>query len=816
MLAQCGALFSYEFSCNENNGYNNAPHVEMHINRNTQPSYNCYFSVGVRDMPSTVNMHRANYSIIAHGSPELQHHFHTVIAPLIYDATIQNHYSVIPGYRFSDGLYGCVNQLSQFSRDDSVLLSNLKNRLETYCTRIEGIVFNGKNYAFCDNLSRMDQIKLVKIYADFLKEFYAANAPYVFYEQSQKSSLMQQVMPTINWHYFDGGNFKSKSQCKTASVNGNLGTVYKALHEGNVEKAYALGHERINSTSVFERYPALRQKVECAYHAVQAKIKHDRIVQENVVQQKAAVVQVECSEHALTKLHLDTLQSRYDAATRNILHSQFSKKIHNVTSSQAIYFETKHLTADRKGILLEGGHLQHHFVDEAITIVDVAISGNLVENMQDAVVDLANASLSLNKDGDVVMASRTLDACWALIDFAKDAARYTYSALSMHVPLLAKGTCDGICESLHGAAHAVCHPVETAKDVAHSFVVAGYYVGKLAYANCVLDAAADLLETDPKRYEQMIQQYAIDPEALVAVYQNISTEDIARVGTKTAVDMMLLHGVTKVVSAIAAESLPTFLSCMRKGGESAEVALTAEGVPVRCTEEVACMMSSMENAGANIAVEVIDAGAKNAVTQAEATIESAHATVKRYGKQGSPYQKISKSKQHAKSLDKLEGKDLLGIDNIVMSGYGPLPKKILLDNYKHYLQPELRITSKGKIKPSGWHHDPGRRVEIIKRINGHKIEIENYKKHASGIYKFEWGVEGMQKKRSTFFPHMWSRELVQNKICEAYKYARKYKIAPKFQNRTNNFLLFGFTKDGIKIEMIINQQGTIVSAYPCM
>ena len=84
-------------------------------------------------------------------------------------------------------------------------------------------------------------------------------------------------------------------------------------------------------------------------------------------------------------------------------------------------------------------------------------------------------------------------------------------------------------------------------------------------------------------------------------------------------------------------------------------------------------------------------------------------------------------------------------------------------------------------------------MESIKRINGHKIEIINYEKHASGIYKFEWGVEGMRKKQSTFFPHTWSREMVQQKIIEAYKYARKYKIQPKLQVDSDNFSLHGFT-----------------------
>jgi hypothetical protein len=820
LLMQSYFVFSHENSCN-NNSKNNTPQAEIHVNGqyDTSPKNSWHFSTQIREVPNYSNMQRANYTIVAHESPELQHYFYHTIAAHMYDATIKNHCCILPGYQLLHGLRSHIDQLSQFCGTDTVLASSFNTRLETYCNRIEAVVFSGKESAFCDDLSHMARVELVKIYADFLKEFYANAAPYIFYDQSQQHPLMQKVMPVINWSYYDGDTVTPRSktleQRKAALVNGNLGVVYKALHAGDFEKANTVGNEMITvgvgkkaqAISVFQRYPALHQKVTQARDAYIANMEQKRLAQEKDAQQKAVAVQGECTNHLLQKSHLDTVQQRFDAATRTIINSQYVKQIHNVNALQANYFDTEHMTSDRKGILLNGNHLQHHLVDEAITVVDTVISNDLTEKMQGAVVDFANASLSLNKTGDVVMASRTLDACWALIDFAKDAAQYTYSALSTHVPLIAKGACDGVCESLHGAMHTVCHPVEAAQDVVQSFVVAGYCLGKIAYASCVLEVATDLLETDPKYYEQMIGQYAIDPQTLAAIYEyaqkNNVTEDVARVGTKAVVDMMLLHGVTKVVSAIATESLPTFLSCMRKSGESAEVAMTAEGVPVRCAEEVACLMEKMESANVKVSAGTFEAGTKNVAA-------------KKYGKQGSPYQKISKSTQYERPLDRLKGKDLLGIDNIVMSGYGPLPESISLANYKHYLQPELRITSKGKIKPSGWHHDPGRRMEAIKRINGHKIEIENYKKHASGIYEFDWGVEGMRKKTSTFFPHSWSRELIQSKIREAYKYARKYKIDPEFQNRTNNFSLFGFTKDGIKIEMIINQQGIIISAYPCM
>jgi hypothetical protein len=812
ILVQCCFLFSYEFSCNENNK-NSTPQAEIYVNsqRDASPKNNWNFSAQARKIPDYSSMQRANYSIVTHGSPELQHYFYEQIRPLIHNATIKNHCCVLPGYVSPDGLRSCINQLSQFSVADALLVSELKSRLETYCNRIEEIIWSGKNGTFCDTLCQAHQIKLVKIYADFLKEFYADAAPYMFYDQSQKSSLMQQVMPTIHWQYFDGSAVKTKSktlaQHQVASVNGNLGAVYKALHEGDFEKANNIGFEEVTvgvgrhseQTSVFERYPALQQKVD-SYFAKAMKDRQDYIAKEKEAEQQAAVVQAECVNHGLQQSHFDTLQQRCDAAMVTILDSQSATHIHTITDEQATYISVDHLTSDQKGILLNGNHLQHHLVDEVITVVDAVVSVDLTENMHDAVIDFANVSLDLNKNGDVVMAARTLDACWALVDFAKDAARYTYSTLSTHVPLIAKGACDGVCESLHSTMHMICHPLQAAQDVVNSLVVAGYYLGKLAYADCVLEAATDLLDTDPQQYQKMVQEYAINPEALAAVYENVTTEDVARVGTKVVVDMMLLHGITKVVSAIATESLPTFLSCMRKGGESAEVAMTAEGVPVRCAEEAACLMQKMEPANAKVAAGTIDTGAKNAA-------------IKKYGKQGSPYQKISKSTQHERPLNRLEGKDLLGIDNIVLSGYGPLPKSISLDNYKHYLQPELRITSKGKIKPSGWHHDSGRRMEAIRRIDGHKIEIVNYEKHASGIYKFEWGVEGMQKKRSTFFPHAWSRELIQKKIVEAYKYARKYNTSPQLQ-QNSNFLLSGFTKDGMEITMIIDQRGTIVSAYP--
>jgi hypothetical protein len=94
------------------------------------------------------------------------------------------------------------------------------------------------------------------------------------------------------------------------------------------------------------------------------------------------------------------------------------------------------------------------------------------------------------------------------------------------------------------------------------------------------------------------------------------------------------------------------------------------------------------------------------------------------------------------------------------------------------------------------------------------LDIVNKEIHESGIYRFEWAVYGSQKKGSTFFPHTWSEEMVQKKIIEAYEYARKHNIPPKFQPDTKNFLVSGFTNDGIAIAMLISSAGNMVVAFP--
>ena len=131
--------------------------------------------------------------------------------------------------------------------------------------------------------------------------------------------------------------------------------------------------------------------------------------------------------------------------------------------------------------------------------------------------------------------------------------------------------------------------------------VAGYYLGKALYKVGEYESIIDLIEIQPHIAQELSQQLGNEPSVLSAAYEyakkNISSEDVARIGTKTVLDMMLLHGITKAVSAIAKESWAEFISCMRKGEQSSDIVLTAENISMQCGEEIASVMENIQKAG---------------------------------------------------------------------------------------------------------------------------------------------------------------------------------------------------------------------------
>lgn len=238
-------------------------------------------------------------------------------------------------------------------------------------------------------------------------------------------------------------------------------------------------------------------------------------------------------------------------------------------------------------------------------------------------------------------------------------------------------------------------------------------------------------------------------------------------------------------------------------------AVTPEGIRVDVGHELVTH-SNMNGGGQPQGLESVN-------NTNNATNENAKRILKR-GKPKKIKQKIDKNKK-IKSL-KSEMSKLVKHSNNRLMGYGPLLGKKIKFNFDHYLGPicRTRVQKNGKIINTavGWHHDQNGYILNTKHAYGKKIEILKYENYKNGFYKLKWRFEDGFEKWSTFFPQDWSRETVQNKIIEAYKYCKNKKLLPELDTETGNWILLGFSKCNQKIKIVLNNVGEVITAYPIL
>ncbi|MEC1542711.1 EndoU domain-containing protein [Bacillus halotolerans] len=105
------------------------------------------------------------------------------------------------------------------------------------------------------------------------------------------------------------------------------------------------------------------------------------------------------------------------------------------------------------------------------------------------------------------------------------------------------------------------------------------------------------------------------------------------------------------------------------------------------------------------------------------------------------------------------------------------------------------INKRGKAV--GYHHES--------MMGGKIIQGTEKKPDKNGVYMAKVEVDGVKKiADSSFFPKEWNRADVLKAIDEAYQ--------TKKQIGSNKFR--GISASGIKIEMYLNKDGTIATAYP--
>ncbi len=138
-------------------------------------------------------------------------------------------------------------------------------------------------------------------------------------------------------------------------------------------------------------------------------------------------------------------------------------------------------------------------------------------------------------------------------------------------------------------------------------------------------------------------------------------------------------------------------------------------------------------------------------------------------------------------------------------GFAEFSNKSIKLDYEHVLGMNLTFSRRGVPQIGGFHLDHMKNLQ-----KSGLFKFNNIKTHKSGFYSADKIFNNNFVKNNSFFPPNWTHEEVAEAIFEAYDNADKLNAVIK----KGKYILEGFTKQGIKIEMAITKNGKITTAYP--
>ncbi len=167
-----------------------------------------------------------------------------------------------------------------------------------------------------------------------------------------------------------------------------------------------------------------------------------------------------------------------------------------------------------------------------------------------------------------------------------------------------------------------------------------------------------------------------------------------------------------------------------------------------------------------------------------------------------PIEKLPQKAQDAVKAIKNKIDDFFGIRKMTKPALTPSGQKaVTLDTLEHIFHGELN--KKGKAV--GFHYEG---VENMQAVNKTRTVTVTKPPDKNGVYEAIVEVKGKAKKGnggvSTFFPKNWTKNDVVNSINEAY--------INKISSGGNGYI--GTSDSGVKIQMFLKPDGTIITAYP--
>lgn len=141
-------------------------------------------------------------------------------------------------------------------------------------------------------------------------------------------------------------------------------------------------------------------------------------------------------------------------------------------------------------------------------------------------------------------------------------------------------------------------------------------------------------------------------------------------------------------------------------------------------------------------------------------------------------------------------------------GFQPLQNKRVTLDFKHTFGIGLSFPSDGSVIMRGLHHDFDNRIEHKNILTFEMLQSSKW-----GGYRSRLSYREQKIGIKNFFPTHWPRKKVVRKIREAYndftKSGRK-----AHQRNDGIFEIQGRTNEGININMFVNDDGVMITAYP--
>lgn len=205
----------------------------------------------------------------------------------------------------------------------------------------------------------------------------------------------------------------------------------------------------------------------------------------------------------------------------------------------------------------------HIMADQGILFTSTPLRYNqmLFEKLNGVLVCLVSISIDTNKGGDVVISRCIHDLCRKMLDFREKAAEYTRRSVFYNFP------------------------AEAIEADVVSFVTVAYYLGRLAL---ILDQHSVLYI--PKK-----EITVVDNQNILSLWDKTKAFFEERLmDPKSAAYLELSKTIDKILSLIAKENLPIFMSCMRKGRGSFERIPSPQDIVVSCAEEINILLKKAE------------------------------------------------------------------------------------------------------------------------------------------------------------------------------------------------------------------------------